>query len=144
MGGEEVQGEEYADDAHLKHEQGDEELLDSVVDAIPGRKDGDRRQERGEDDQEGAEAIHAQVVVDGRGSDPGDVEFEAIAGGAERNAGNEQEREKKFKSRDDHRHAANPGVIVGTKNHQRQNAERGEERENGKQVIAGGHWVTVP
>jgi len=73
-------------------------------------------------DQEDAEAVNAHVIVDRRGSDPGKVEFEAITGRAERDAGNEQERKQKFERGDDHGHTADPTVVVGAKNHQRESA----------------------
>ena len=51
--------------AGLDHEQRDEEALHVFVDRFPGAEDGDRREERGQQNEEQADAVDAEVVVNG-------------------------------------------------------------------------------
>ncbi len=61
---EEVEGEEDADDADFEKEDGDEKFFDALLDAAPGTEDGDDGEERGQDDEEEADAVRAEVIVD--------------------------------------------------------------------------------
>src|SRR6202022_4689506 len=59
---EEVKGEEDADDANFQHQQHDEKFFDAVLDAVPGRQHGDGGKKRGQDDEEEADAVEAEVI----------------------------------------------------------------------------------
>ncbi len=63
---EQIERKEHADDTNFEHQQHDKEFFYAVLDAVPGREDGDRRQERGENHQEDAEAVDAHMKVDRR------------------------------------------------------------------------------
>ena len=61
---EQVLGDEDADHARLEQEHEGRELLDPLVDRPPRREQGDRRQEGGQEDQEQADAVDADVVIE--------------------------------------------------------------------------------
>ncbi len=67
---EKVQRQEHADDADFQQQQHHVEFLDAVMHALPRSQHADRRQQRGQDHQEHADPIHAQVVIDRRGRNP--------------------------------------------------------------------------
>ena len=62
---EQIERDENADHGRLDHQQRDEEALHVFVDRFPGAENGDRREERGEQDEKQADAVHAEVVVNG-------------------------------------------------------------------------------
>src|SRR5713226_6165051 len=80
---EEVQREEDADHADFEHQQHDEKFLDAVLDAVPGGEHRDGGEERGEDDQEQADTVEAEMIVDGWDVDPFGKFFELVAGDAD-------------------------------------------------------------
>ena len=88
---EEIEREEDADDADFEHQQHDEKFLDALVNAVPGRDDGDGGEESGQDDEEDAEAVDAEVIVDGRCGDPMEIFLELVAGEAEIHFAQEQQ-----------------------------------------------------
>src|SRR6516164_7333424 len=57
------------------------------LDIVPRREDRDGRQESSENNQKDAETIDSKMVVDGRRGDPGDADFQAVAGGPDGHAG---------------------------------------------------------
>ena len=72
------------------------------------------------------------------------IQFETIAGRAEWDSRNQQQRKKEFERSHHHGHATNPTVIVGAQNHQRERAKRWEKRQNCQQVRAGGQiWPGI-
>src|SRR5580658_3988576 len=60
---EKVERKEDADHGRLDDQKRDEETLDVFVDGFPGAEDGDRREERSQQDQKQADAVHTQMVV---------------------------------------------------------------------------------
>ena len=62
---EQIERDEDADHGRFDHQQRDEEALHVFVDRFPGAEDRERREERGEQDQKQADAVDAEVVVDG-------------------------------------------------------------------------------
>src|SRR5579883_907599 len=80
---EEIEGEKDPDDADFEQKEHHVEFLDAVVHAIPGSHDAERREEGGEDDEEEADAVDAEVIVDRRGGDPGFVFDERVARSAD-------------------------------------------------------------
>ena len=67
---EEIERDEDADDSDFEHQEHDEEFFDAMVDAVPRSQNGDRREERRQDDQEQADAVDAEVIVNRRNRDP--------------------------------------------------------------------------
>ena len=61
---EEVQGDEDADHAGLEQQHEHGEFLDPVVDRAPGGEEGQRRQESGQEDEEQADAVDADVIIE--------------------------------------------------------------------------------
>jgi hypothetical protein len=61
---EEVERDEDADHRRIEDEDQDRELLDLLVDAFPRREQRDGRQECGEHDEQQADAVDADVIVD--------------------------------------------------------------------------------
>ena len=62
---EEVERKENADDADFQHQQHDEKFFHAVLDALPRRQNRNRRQKRRQNDQKQADAVDAEVIVDG-------------------------------------------------------------------------------
>ncbi len=73
---EQVQGQEHAQHAHLEREEGDHVFLDARLDGPEGRQDADPGEQRGEDHQQQADAVHAHLVVDAEERDPGHLLLE--------------------------------------------------------------------
>jgi len=84
-----------------------------MLDAGPGGENGDGGEEGGQDDEEETDAVKPEMIVDGRDVDPLAEFLELVAGYADLNFRNEQERKKEFDGSDGHGQAANPDVIVG-------------------------------
>ena len=88
---EEVEREEDTNDADFEHQQHDEKFLDAFVNAVPGSDDGDGGEESRQDDEEDAEAVDAEVIVDGRRRDPMEIFLELVTGEAEIHFAQEQQ-----------------------------------------------------
>src|SRR5258708_37502977 len=91
-----------------------------MLDAVPRSQNGDGGQERGKDDEEEIDAVEAEVIVDGRDVDPLSEFLELVAGDADLDFRDEEQREQEFDGGDGHRQAANPNVIVRTEQDQRE------------------------
>src|ERR1700691_825414 len=139
---EEVEGKEDADNADLEQQQHDEEFFYAVIDTLPGSKNRYGRQERGQDDEEETDAVHAQVVVDRRVGNPVVVFDQTVARYAYGHSRNEQKRKDEFDQGNCERQAANPDVILAAQEQQGEGAQRGEEDQNREQ--AGKHQRTIP
>jgi len=135
----EVEGEKDADDADFEHQQHDEKFLYAVLDAGPGGEDRDGGEEGGQDDQEEADAVKPEVIVDGRDVDPLAEFLELVAGYADLDFGNEKQGEKEFDGGDGHGQASNPNVIVGAEQKQREAGRCGEKDDDGEQIAAVKH-----
>src|SRR5690348_4767834 len=135
----EVEREEHADDANFEHQQHDEEFFYAMLDAVPGRQNGNGGEKRCENDEEEADAVQAEVVVDRRNVDPPGEFLELITADADLNSWDEEQREKKLDCRDSQREAANPDVIVGAQEKKRKAGGGREEDHDCKQVAAVKH-----
>ncbi len=136
---EEIEREEDTDHADFEHQQHDEEFLDAMLDAIPGREYGNSGQERSQDDEEQADAVQTEMIVNGRDVDPFGEFFELIAGNADLHFRDQEQGEKEFDGGDGHREAANPKVIVGTEQEERETGSGREEDHDGEQIAAVKH-----
>ena len=58
---EQVLRQEDADHAHFEQQEEDHEILDALLDRCPGGEDGDGGEEGGQQHQQDAQAVHAQV-----------------------------------------------------------------------------------
>ena len=67
---EKVERDEDADHGGLDDQQRDEKSLHVFVDGLPGTENRQRREKSGEQHEEQADAVHADVVMDGA-ADPG-------------------------------------------------------------------------
>src|SRR5579885_3311196 len=83
---EEIGGEENAENAAFQQQHEGHVVLDLLLDAERGR-DTHSRQQAGEDDEQQADAIHAQAVVDANAGNPAQklVKLERAVGGSARN-----------------------------------------------------------
>ncbi len=61
---EQVHRDENTDHARLEQEHEDREFLDPVIDGPPGRKQGQRGQERRQQDEEQADAVDTDMVIE--------------------------------------------------------------------------------
>src|SRR5229473_3598604 len=83
------------------------------------------------------------MIVDGWDVDPLGEFFELIASDADLHLRNQEQGEKEFDRRDGEGEAANPEVIVGAQEKQRQPGRGGKENDDRKQVAAV-HQRTAP
>ena len=60
---EQVLRQEDAHHAHFQQQEEDHEILDALFDRRPGGEDGDRGQEGGQQNQQDAQPIHAEVIM---------------------------------------------------------------------------------
>src|SRR5262249_24563498 len=95
----EVEREEDADNADFQQQQRDEELFYTLLNTLPGREHGNRREERGEDDEKQADAIDANVVTNGWAGDPGVVFLQLITLLIDGDLEEQKQREYKFDDR---------------------------------------------
>ena len=133
---EEIQRDEDADHAGLEQEHEDGELLDPVADGPPGREQGQRRQERGQKDEEQADAVDADMIIEAA-SEPGGPLDEF--GQARCPAEAEIQRQRQAESQERHgqghrpheldRAAAEEDEKDGSR--ERQKGDDGDERESG-------------
>ena len=77
---EEIEGQEYADHAGLQEQEHGVVFLDAVLDGIPGAENGDEAHQRGEHDQQEADAVEADVVIGAQRGNPLRALFELISG----------------------------------------------------------------
>src|SRR5665647_1054654 len=77
---EEVGGQKDSAHPHLQQEQRDEEAQLAVLDVVPAADDHDDAEQRGEEEEQGGDAVHTEAVVDVQCLDPGDVLDELHAG----------------------------------------------------------------
>ena len=148
---EKVEREENADDADFQKQNGDEKFFDALLDAAPRTENRDDGEERRQDDEEHADAVDAQVIVDVglrkcllRGdamraySNPTMKFFELVACAAERHAPKQPpERQYKLSKRDGKREAADPFLVIVAKKQQRKGANGRQEDQNREQRSAG-------
>src|SRR5262249_46313142 len=141
---EEIEREEDANDADFEHQQHDEEFLDALVNVVPGRDDRDGSEERRQDDEEHAEAVHAEVIPNRRGSDPMEILLELIAGDRELHVPRQQQekREAEFKERNAKGESFDEFVIVAAKNEDRERADN--RNEDKAREHAGKHHRETP
>src|SRR6266849_4455622 len=141
---EKVEREKHADNADFQHQQHHKKLFDAVLDALPRRQNRNRSQERRQDDEEQADSINAQVIIDRRLVDPLQVFLEMIPGRAYGNRADHQEGKQKFSQRNDQRDDANEFVIVAAQQQKRQRPHGRGEDQHRKQMSAGQHQRTNP
>ena len=131
---------------------GDEEFFDALLDAAPGAEDGDDSEKSRQDDEEEADAVNAEMIVDvglrrravRAKLNPTMNFFERVPGATEGYAAEEPpERQDKLGQRDGEREAANPFVVVAAKKQQGESANGGQENQNREQRSSG-HQCTIP
>src|SRR5207245_8373570 len=124
---EEVEREEDANDADFEEQKRHEEFFHAFLNAFPGSQNGDQSEEGGENDQEEADAIDADVVADRRARDPSEIFFELIALLVDRDFEEQHQRKRELGHGDGKGDFANPGMVVAAQQQQRQRAEGREE-----------------
>jgi len=112
------------------------------VNAVPGRDDGDGCEESGQDDEEDAEAVDAEVVVDGRRADPVEIFLELIAGEAEVHFAQEQQWRRRIRKWRRRGEAFDEFVIVATEDEEGEGADGRDDDEAREQ--AGKHHSAPP
>ena len=96
---------------------------------LPGAQNRDGREERGQQDEKQADAVHAQVVVN-RLADP-IVEFLKLVVRVGRiESSKQKQRNREFGEGSGERNPANPHVIVRAEQQQRRNAQERQERDD--------------
>ncbi len=90
-------------------------------------------------DEENADAVDAQVIVDrGRGK-PLMENFQLVTASARRDGPDGKERQEEFHDANKQADAANPQMVFLAQQHNRKDANEREEKQDGEQVSADGH-----
>ena len=87
---EEVEGHEDAEHARLEQEHGDGELFPAPLHRVPRGEQCERHEERGQQHEEQADAVHAQVIRDPERRHPRALLHELVVGGGGVEAGVER------------------------------------------------------
>ena len=134
---EEVEADEDADHPRLEDEHRDPELLRPLLDRAPRRGQREGAQERGEQHEQEADAVHADVVGDAEGRHPARPLLELRVGSATVEGQVEGHGEREDRHRDRERHHA--GEIAPPAGHEREPepAQGRQERDPGQE--SGGH-----
>ena len=77
---EEIERHEHAQHARLEQQHGDRKLLPASLDRVPGGEEDERHEEGGQQHQQQADPVHAQVVRDAEGGHPRALLDELIGG----------------------------------------------------------------
>ena len=141
---EKIQRNEHANDTDFQQQHHDEEFFDAMIDAVPRSQNRNRRQKRRQNHQEHADAVYAQVIVDGREVDPFHVFLERIARYAYRHLPKHEQGKNKFDERYRQRQPADPHMVVAAENHQRERAQGREENQEREQIAERSHQRTIP
>src|SRR4029077_6970815 len=128
-----------ADHAGFEHQQADEEAAYALVDGFPGTEDSHGREEGGQQDEEQADAIDAEVIVNRRRGNPVMKFDELVVRGIHGKAANQLQRERKFKKRYGQGDAANPLMIVRAQHPERDGSREGLEGQDGEHVGGAPH-----
>ena len=126
---EEVERHEDAEHSRLEQQQEDVVLLDALGDRLPGRQDGDEAEQRGHQDQQQADAVEAEVVLDADARDPlvALPELELRPGGVEREP--KRQRDQEPDKRRAVREPADP-VLVGLLDEEQDEERRDRRKED--------------
>jgi len=129
---EEVERDEGADHAALEQQQEDVVLLDAVRDGRPGREHGDGAHQGGQQDQQHAEAVHAEEVVGADGGDPRDPLDELVLRARRVVPEPDRHRHQESEERDEVRDPADQ-VLLTLVHEEQQNGPRNRREEDGGQ-----------
>ena len=129
---EEIEADEDADHPRLEHEERHHELLHAVVDGVPGGRERDRCDERGEEHEQQADAVDADVIADTEPGNPAAVLHELIVRGATVEAEVERQREGERDERDRERAEAQRDLLPARHEEKDDGAGDGKERDGGE------------
>ena len=76
---EHIERDKDADHRRLLQQEEEIKLLGAVSDGVPGSEHAERREKAGQHHQPERDAIHSQVIANGRAGDPGAVDFKLKA-----------------------------------------------------------------
>src|SRR5581483_9274631 len=138
---EQIEREEDADERSLQREEQGEKFLYAVVNGAPGDQDAERCKKCGQHYQPQRNAIEAEVVMNVRRGNPGDIHFELESLAACEVRG-EVQGEHKREQRDDEREPANVARASRQQQHQQRSRQRNEGNERENRAVEGGHQCT--
>src|SRR5581483_156621 len=139
---EQIEREEDADERSLQREEQGEKFLYAVVNGAPGDQDAERCKKCGQHYQPQRNAIEAEVVMNVRRGNPGDIHFELESGLAACEVRGEMQREHKREQRDEEREPANVAGAARQQQHQQSSRQRDEGNERENRPVEGGHQCT--
>ena len=124
---EQINRDEGADHPGLQNEEADQVFLDPLGHAAPGGQHHQRRQQRGQQDQEQTDAVHAYVVGHAEVGNPGVVldELEVRARGVELQQ--QAERDDEGQQRGTERGAAHQGGVARVEREQDEPAQQRQQ-----------------
>ena len=136
---EEVERDEDPDHARLEEEHEDHELAHPVVDRRPRAEEGERREERRQDDEPQRQPVDADVVRDPPRRDPGRL-LDELHRGHVAEAGDERERDREGRGRDEEAEALLQRLVLAPREGDEDRPRHGQEDEQREDVAReGGH-----
>src|SRR5215469_13271434 len=139
-----VERKKDADHARFEKQEHDVKFLDPVLDIVPGRQDAYGRQQRNEVDQENADAVDSEVIVNAWGRYPRSEHLQLEAGGTGRYRPDGQERKQKLGYTDRQAQPAYPDVVIAAQNQNRGCAKERKEEQDRQDCAAHSHQRTTP
>ena len=130
---EDVEADEDAQHARLEDEHGDDELLHAVLDGVPGGGQGDRGEKRGQQHEEEADPVDAQVVAHAQRRDPARLLDELVVGLLAVEAEVEGERQGQGDQRHDQAHRPDAVRRAPRREGENDRAQQGQERDRGEE-----------
>jgi hypothetical protein len=139
----EVERKKDADHGRLDHQNRNKKALHILVDRFPGAQNGERRQECGQQNQEQADAVHTEMIVNAF-ADPVVVLGKLIGSVARIESPKQQERNGKLGNRSGQRDPSDPDMIVRAQQKQCGNTEQRKEGNHRQQKRLAGHASALP
>jgi hypothetical protein len=131
---EEVEREKDPHHPDLEEKHEDHELLHVLLDRFVGGQDGDRHQERGEQEKPQGDAVHPHVVADPELRDPGDLLDELHRSRRPVEPDRHGQGKEELRERDGEGHVLLQSVVFLRQEDEQKGAGDGEEDQRGKQV----------
>jgi hypothetical protein len=132
---EQVERDEHTDHRGLEGQDEQRELLDLLRDRLPGRQQRDRRQEPREHDEQQADAVDPDKVVDPKRRDPRDALHHLKVGRRRVESRPEQQGQPEDRKRGDERHLPDDPIAraVAVRDEQKQPRRRERQRNDGRE-----------
>src|SRR5580704_6078876 len=139
----EVKRKKNANDSDFQQKEHDVELFHAMLDIFPRSQYADRREEGNQVDEKDADAVDANVIIDGRHGNPVMEFLKLQAASAWGHGKDGQKGEKEFGNSDHQAKAADPKMIFVFQKQQGECTHRWKKNEDREQMSAV-HQRTIP